>query len=645
MRRFLSAWRIGPRLTLGFGAVLGLLLVTATVAGLGLFTSVNSFGDYQRFSGTVGHLSQGQADLLAARIVMKDLYLDFEEAVVPTIEQRLDGAARAFDSARGGITDATTANAMAELDRGLADYRTTFEDMRQLVGAYHAVFEEMVRQGNAVEADVNTLFDRLAAAENAMAQAHIGNARYNFTAVRAGVLRFVMTQGESGRAAVDRRLAAARAAAVRLTETVVGQDRRDAQDLVAGLDEYTAYADQLLVIVGDMAPAAAALDRTGGTIAEGAERLATEFDRELGIIGPRTVSVATTALIVAIGVAVISLLVGFVLSRLLGRSIAEPLSGMTQAMEKIAEGELKTEVPSRDAKDEMGDLAGALEVFKKNAIEREKLEKAQAERVKKMDKAIKSFDAEVNVALTEVDGASTQLGDSATTMVAAAGQASSNVQAVATAAEEMSASVAEISNQTGTSRTVAGDAVKAVNTASRVVDELAATAQQITGIVDLISDIADQTNLLALNAAIEAARAGEAGKGFAVVAHEVKTLASRTGQATADIAQKVQGITHGSEEAVKMIGQVNEVMQRIDEIATAIAGAIEEQSAVTTSIAQNAQEAAQGTESVVETIRGKGDGRTADARSSVIGAAQSLGEQSAKLKERVQGFLAEIRAA
>ncbi len=641
MRKLLAKWRIGPRLTVGFGAVLGLLLVTATVAGLGLFTAVNSFKDYQRFAANVTNLTEGQADLLAARIVMKDLYLDLNESVVETIEERLALAQIEFDEARAGVTRPEAVAAMDALDRGLADYHANFVEVRGLVAAYHAVFDELVQIGNGVTAQFDDLFAAMAAVENTEAQTQAGNARFAFTAVRGEVLRFAMSRGDNGRAAIDRLLDAARAGAQGLAETVVGQQRQRALALVDELDHYAAYTDQLLTVVVDMAPVIAALDRIGRSIAAQAETLAADYADDLAVIGPRTVTVATTALVVAVLVALLSLVVGVVLSRVLGRSIAEPLAEMRGAMEQLSQGQLETVVPCRDMTDEMGEMAAALDVFKENALERQKLEEAQAARVAKMDRAIHSFDAEVTEALAAVDGASTQLGDSATTMVAAAGQASSNVQSVATAAEEMSASVAEISSQTSTSRNVAGDAVKAVTTASRVVDELAATAQQITGIVDLISDIADQTNLLALNATIEAARAGEAGKGFAVVAHEVKTLASRTGQATADIAQKVQGITHGSEEAVKMIAQVNEVMQRIDEIATAIAGAIEEQSAVTTSIAQNAQEAAQGTESVVDTIRGKGN----DDRRSVVGAARSLGEQSALLKERVQAFLAEIRAA
>jgi methyl-accepting chemotaxis protein len=184
-----------------------------------------------------------------------------------------------------------------------------------------------------------------------------------------------------------------------------------------------------------------------------------------------------------------------------------------------------------------------------------------------------------------------------------------------------------------------------VETASKVVHELNGTAQQITGIVDLISDIADQTNLLALNATIEAARAGDAGKGFAVVAHEVKTLAGRTGQATADIAEKIDTIRSGSDQAVRMIAEVTTVMGRLDEVATAIAGAIEEQSATTTSIAQNAQEAAQGTENVVETIRGGGGGGSHGTQQSMVAASKQLAEQTELLRGRVQSFFEEIRAA
>lgn len=342
---------------------------------------------------------------------------------------------------------------------------------------------------------------------------------------------------------------------------------------------------------------------------------------------------------------VVALTVTAGLSRLIAGTISKPLSAITVVTGRLAEGDTAVEIPCKDRHDEAGDIARALQVFKDNALEQRRLESLERDRVERVDAAIHRFDGEVGVALGAVDQATSQLDGAASSMVSGAGQASSNVQAVAAAAEEMSASVSEISQQTVSSREVTGEAMRSVEAANRVVGALDDTAQQITSIVDLISEIADQTNLLALNATIEAARAGEAGRGFAVVAQEVKTLASRTGQATSEIAAKIGAISEGSDQAVRMIAEVSAVMARIDDIATAIAGAIEEQSATTQSIARNAQEAAQSTENVVETIRGTEDTGRYRGRVSMVHASQSVGEQSQELKARIQSFLDEIRAA
>ena len=219
--------------------------------------------------------------------------------------------------------------------------------------------------------------------------------------------------------------------------------------------------------------------------------------------------------------------------------------------------------------------------------------------------------------------------------------------AVASAAEEMSASVTEISRQVHDSSRIAADAVKQAERTDVRINELLQAAGRIGDVVKLITAIAEQTNLLALNATIEAARAGEAGKGFAVVAQEVKQLASQTAKATDEIRVQISGMQSATQESVAAIKEIGETISRISQIATAVAAAVEEQGASTQEIARNIQEAAKGTAQVSGNITEvtRGASATGSASSQVLVSARSLSTESSQLKMKVAKFLATVRAA
>ncbi len=233
-------------------------------------------------------------------------------------------------------------------------------------------------------------------------------------------------------------------------------------------------------------------------------------------------------------------------------------------------------------------------------------------------------------------------------MVAAASeQASTNVQSVASATEEMAASVNEISRQVQTSGSIANEAVAQARKTNDRVGELAKAAARIGDVVELINTIAGQTNLQALNATIEAARAGEAGRGFAVVASDVKALAEQTATATGEISQQITGIQNATQESVGAIKEIGDTIDRMSEIASTIASAVEEQGAATQEISRNVQQAAQGTQQVSANITGvqRGTSETGSASSQVLSAAQTLSRDSNRLKTQVGKFLNTVRAA
>jgi methyl-accepting chemotaxis protein len=355
---------------------------------------------------------------------------------------------------------------------------------------------------------------------------------------------------------------------------------------------------------------------------------------------------------------------------LIGRSVSKPLSAMTAAMIKLANGNFAVVLPGLGRADEIGEIAQAVETFKVNAEQKARDEadaKIRQDRVaaelRKADmiKLADAFEGAVGEIVETVSSAATELEASANTLTATAGrsqqiatmvaaaseEASTNVQSVASASEELTSSVNEISRQVQESSRVADVAVDQAQKTNGRVGELSKAAARIGDVVELINTIAGQTNLLALNATIEAARAGEAGRGFAVVASEVKALAEQTAKATGEIGLQITGIQAATHDSVGAIKEIGDTIGRMSEISSAIAAAVEQQGAATQEISRNIQHAAQGTSRVSSNITDvqRGANETGSASAQVHSAAQSLSSESNRLKLEVGKFLSSVRAA
>lgn len=351
------------------------------------------------------------------------------------------------------------------------------------------------------------------------------------------------------------------------------------------------------------------------------------------------------------------------------KGLSQPIGRLKSVMAAFASNDLSQEVPGVHRRDELGDMARTVEVFKTNALEVQRMRAEQdqkdhlaAERRKAdMNQLAGAFEAAVGEIIETVSSASTELEAAAATLTqtadgtqrlatdvtSASEEASGNVQSVASATEEMASSVSEIGRQIDSSARIARDAVRQAEQTDERINKLNLAAGKIGDIVSLITSIAGQTNLLALNATIEAARAGDAGRGFAVVASEVKALAAQTAKATSEISEQIAEIQTATQESVVAIKEVGTTINQISQITGTIAAAVEEQDAATKEIARSVAQAAGRTSDVASNITevNRGAQETGSASAQVLSSAQSLSAESNRLKLEVGKFLATVRAA
>ncbi|HLH87729.1 MAG TPA: methyl-accepting chemotaxis protein [Xanthobacteraceae bacterium] len=666
----LSDFRINTRIYVGFGS---LIVIAAALAAFGMIELGSIESQLKKFVGVSGNTAR---NLTVQRISsrMRRLALQYETSQdQAVVKQFADDDARAIEllaaAARVTLSDERR-RLYGDSSATLTSVKQDFDQLVAFGGKLTAARDKLFTGGDELTAATDKLVAAARAQSEISVRAQAIDLEVAVLKVRIANWRFLATHDAKGPATF-------KAAADKAQEALTMLEKNPAASGLANLiapvkASLDAYAANFAIVSEAVLSSGTLYAKTMAPkfekVSANGEAAQKTLDADLDTAqksAEQTVSSTSSLQAILAGIAV---LLGGALAFLIGRSIARPVAAMTAAMKKLAGGDKAVAIPAQENRDEIGEMAKAVDVFKQNMIRADALaaeqqaEQARKEaRQKTVDGHIAAFDRSVREALSTLASAATEMRATATGMsataeqtqrqagsvAAASEQTSANVQTVAASAEEMSSSIAEISRQVTQASRIAGEAVTDAQRTNATVNTLAEAAQKIGQVVQLIKDIAGQTNLLALNATIEAARAGDAGKGFAVVASEVKSLATQTAKATEDIAAQIGAIQSVTGEAVTAIQGIGGTIERISEISTAIASAIEEQGAATKEIANNTQQAAKGTEQVSSIIHGvnQAANETGSAATNVLSSAEELGKQSETLRAEVGRFLENIRAA
>ena len=664
--------RTATKVYTGFAVTLSLLVTLGAVSWSGLQSSNNALHNYAAQSDVTLTLAEADTALSDALGAADEFLVSGKEAAANRFRTNAGDFRRNLDKAAPGIDDPADRQAVEQI-RGLErDFLTGFDRLVALRTERDGIVAEVV---NRLGADIRRTLSDLVDAERQTGHLdrtlQAAGVSEQFLLVRVLVARFVSETKAEDLARIRQDLA-------EVVKNVEAESREwgdspgaaKRAEVIAKLPRYAAGIERIAAIAEEMARVNTdTLARTGAQINGTIGAIRTRSTGTLKELERSAATAVAAAERQGTAVTVAAFALGLLLAWMISRAITRPLGAITGAMDRLAQGDRTVQVDDGWRTDEIGALARALQVFKSNAEEMERMRRAQEETerqaavqrraamitmadtfeetVQGIVEAVASAAGGMHHAASTLSGTAADASSRSLLVASASEQASANVQTVATATEELSASIAEIGHQVEISTRIADQAVADAEGADRTMRALVTAADQIGQVVGIISGIAAQTNLLALNATIEAARAGETGKGFAVVAGEVKALANQTAKATDEIQSKVQEIQQTTGGAQKAIGSINQTISRMSEIATTIAAAIEEQAAATREIANSVTQAAQGTEEVSRNIAGVSTAvsETGNAATRVHGTSEELAAEAERLRSEVRSFIATVRAA
>jgi len=696
MTQYLKNINISVKIFGGFGIVVFILVALGITGAVVINSGSNDFKRYRAIALQTNQAGRVQANLLEARMAVKNFIINASDENIRKVEERASKTVELNEDFLNMVNSNDKKAVLREADRALETYVSAFDDVTKLQARRNdLVLNQLDTIGPEMERKLTQIMQSAYEDGDAQAAFYAGRVQRSLLLMRLYATKFLVN---NDRASYDRTLqeeAEMEKNEKILVESLDNPVRRQlAEEVMTLLKQYrTAFENTFETINNRNDIITNTLDQIGPKVASDIENLKLDIKSEQDTLGPEAQEAAESGVIVIEVAGIIGLIIGIIAAWAIGTGISRPIKAITDAMNTLAGGEKSVAIPGQDHKDEVGLMAAAVQVFKDNMIradelaesekqEREAREQQEAEqaaqeaerserrakeaeetaaRTKQVEELTKSFDASVAELLSSVSTGSSQMEETASSMVgiadgtnqratavaAAAEQASASVQTVAAATEELTCSIDEIDRQVDQSAQIARRAVEQAGSTDQQIQGLAEAAQKIGEVVMLISDIAEQTNLLALNATIESARAGEAGRGFAVVASEVKSLAGQTAKATEEIKGHIDRIQVETKNSVEAIQSVGSIINEIDEIATTIASSVEQQGSATKEIARNVEQAARGTQEVTDNIGEvtQAAGNTHEAASQVTDVAGDLNNKSDTLKSEVEKFLGEVRAA
>ncbi|MCA1365558.1 HAMP domain-containing protein [Bradyrhizobium sp. IC3069] len=664
--------------TLKFRAkiILGFAAVLVISAGSMAF----SYFGFERVAAGVGSYRSSVSEADLARNIDRELLAYRSAAKYFVVTGKEDDAKAALDaeaSLKNAIDQAVKSakqpprqESLGKLAKEFSNFSATFAKVLQAKrDSALLVQNQLQRQANLLKYKLDDIGNNASDAEAQAIEFGTKQVNAQFQTASAAATQFVLTS--------DQAIANSALARLKFVENSLGAVYSMDDKIVAGLKEAKsilgAYREALEKLIANaklVDGLVTEMSGSAGAIQQGATAMKADLVAEQQRLDSESAATIGQTEQLVLMLAVGGTLLGAVLAFLLGTGISRPMIAMCKAMRELASGNFDVVLPGLGRKDEIGEMAGAVEEFKIQAVAKAERDAAASEvqnreqaasRRAELIRFADDFESAVGAIVSNVSASAVQLESAASTLTRTAEttqslssqvagvseQASSNMQSVATATEELSASVEEIGRQVRDSSRIAEAAVMQAKETDGRIGKLSHAAQQIGEVVKLITAIAEQTNLLALNATIEAARAGEAGRGFAVVASEVKSLASQTAKATDEISSHITGMQGATAESVAAIKEIGATIGQISSISTSIASAVEQQGAATQEIARSVQTVAQGTQTAATDIGevNRGAAETGSASEEVLNSAKTLSSESTRLRAELDRFMANIRAA